>query len=309
MGLLSGGLVFLLLPWMILRIASLIALVFGIGAVLNVIQLASWLFIRPWNDKWDVLLNNFLLSSWSAICIFVISECCHYKVSVDADQEIPPSANVLLMCNHRNYLDFLLLFGIAGRSGRAGSVRFFAKNVIRYYPVIWGINFMHFILLRRSWEKDHAVIEKQLKRMQRHPDVPFWIGLFPEGSRFSVAKRDAAREFAKMHDIAGLWQSVLIPRPRGFLAVVEHLHDQIDFICSATLVYKRPPKGLLCLLAGLDSNEVHIHLRRISMGSLPANDREKLRNWLFDEFRRKDALISQWSDTGRAAAPVHHQMG
>lgn len=268
--------------------------------LVNLNQLLSFLCIRCWNDGLDLRVNNFLVSLLARMVSFFIFGMGNYELTLEGDALPSPTTGkeCLLISNHVSYLDFFLLFTVAHESGSAGNLRFVTKNILRYCPLLWGMNFMTFIFVKRDWKQDRDGIVSQIQHLKkRHHDVPTWLAIFPEGSRFTEVQRGRAQEHAKKHDIDGEWRNVLIPRARGTSIIIQAMADRIHYVYSVTLIYEKQPCSLYRIVAGLDTNRITAVLRRVPISNFPTENSEALeiytKEWLLDEFRKKDCLISK----------------
>ncbi|KAK2967438.1 hypothetical protein RJ640_022370, partial [Escallonia rubra] len=142
--------------------------------------------------------------------------------------------HALVICNHRSDIDWLVGWVLAQRSGCLGSALAIVKKSTKYLPVIgWSMWFSEYIFLDRSWTKDENRLKSGLQQLCDFPQ-PFWLALFPEGTRFTRANLVAAQEYAAS---AGLPvpRNVLIPRTKGFVAAVSHLRSFVPAIYNMSV--------------------------------------------------------------------------
>lgn len=68
-------------------------------------------------------------------------------------------------------------------------------------------------------------------------------------------------------------------------------------VYDVTIAYKHQLPTFLDNVFGLGPSEVHIHVRRIPVGEIPASD-EGASAWLMDKFKLKDHLLSYFTANG-----------
>ena len=131
------------------------------------------------------------------------------------------------------------------------SSKVFMKKAIKWIPIVgWSWQFAEIIFLERNWEKDKAVMEKQVANLVDYPD-PVWLLLFAEGTRYTAAKHAASIEFAQRAGLEPL-QHLFMPRTKGFLLTVDQVRGRFPAIYSCTLAFDTyilfPIKELMNLL-------------------------------------------------------------
>mmetsp|Transcript_22845 Transcript_22845/g.31884 ORF Transcript_22845/g.31884 Transcript_22845/m.31884 type:complete len:245 (-) Transcript_22845:46-780(-) len=163
--------------------------------------------------------------------------------------------------------------------------------------------------------------------MVTHYPRPFWLGLYPEGTRFDEKKRDEAQEFARKRNAESrskssrsnnssssssssddapalmlpILENTLLPRKKAFVFFaqhrrlrncMEHLHD-FTIGCDGGDLLLRP-----FLRGTIRTKSLHIHTRQIAFDSLPKESRE-LEKWLYDCFIEKDRRLTYLNKHGR----------
>jgi len=153
--------------------------------------------------------------------------------------------------------------------------------------------------LSRNWERDKHTIEGSFAALKRS-ELPFWLFTHPEGYRISPEKKSQAHEFAKQNGLPIL-NHVLLPRVKGFAATVTALETSLDAVYDVTVVYGKPPSGILGMCSGdwfIGSRKfvpIDIYLRRYPLSTIP-KDEEKIKEWLYTVYKEKDDIIAYWKD-------------
>ena len=124
--------------------------------------------------------------------------------------------------NHHTELDWLYTWMMGDRLGILGNCRAFAKDSLKYVPVIgwvWAMSDM--IFLKRDWGKDQVTMMNSINKLLDYPST-IWLLLFPEGTRFTKEKHRASLEFAAQSGFPQL-EHHLTPRTKGFSYLVENV--------------------------------------------------------------------------------------
>lgn len=137
-------------------------------------------------------------------------------------------------------------------------------------------------------------------------NVPTHLLLFPEGwpegqDRKSMIKKSI--EFAKREGRPQL-KHLLLPRTTGFYASLDSLREASPVVYDVTIAYRgyngQTPftrnswfDTLLQLIRGETPNEIHLRIKRFSMGEVLSNT-----NWLDKQWMEKDRLLDNFERHG-----------
>lgn len=79
-----------------------------------------------------------------------------------AGDDLPAGESAIVVANHIEWSDFYLIQALAIRAGMLGRCRWFAKNALKWVPVLgWGLLVMGMPLVSRKWVED----KEELKRL------------------------------------------------------------------------------------------------------------------------------------------------
>ncbi|KAJ6363377.1 hypothetical protein OIU78_003533 [Salix suchowensis] len=278
-----------------LFILPLGVLFFCSGLIVNIIQAICFVFIRPLSKSTYRKINR-QLAEWLWLeLVWVFDWWAGVQIKVFADKEtlcLMGKEHALVICNHRSDIDWLVGWVLAQRSGCLGSTLAVMKKSSKFLPVIgWSMWFSEYLFLQRSWAKDENTLKYGIQRLKDFPR-PFWLALFVEGTRFTLAKLSAAQEYAASQGLA-IPRNVLIPRTKGFVSAVSNMRSFVPAIYDVTLAIPKssPPPTMLNLFKG-KSSVVHIHVKRHLMKELPETD-DGVAQWCKDIFVAKDALLDK----------------
>jgi hypothetical protein len=130
---------------------------------------------------------------------------------------------------------------------------------------------------------------------------PYWMGVYPEGTRITPKKRIESQAFAKERNLPIL-QNLLLPRTKGFLYLLKHVPTSLTHIYDATCAYLGSP--LLphhpFLYGRFLCTGVHVHMSVTNVKDITQAEDEKEKEkereqWLLAQWKRKDELLEYFS--------------
>lgn len=273
--------------------------------VLNPIQVAS-VVLYPFSHRLFREVNRWCARSvWG---LWALTAEVQNKIQVRFfGDRITPRENALLIPNHQTMADVMVLLSFAWRAGRLGDLKWFVKDVIKYFPGFgWGMRFLDCIFVKRDWAQDQGNVERLFAKYKAK-QIPVFLVSFLEGTRRTPEKLAKARAFAAAE---GLYVPghTLVPRTKGFLATLGGLRDHLDAVYDITIGYPGPVPPTLVNCFECRVSRVDVHVRRFPIAELPTTE-EELKAWVFERFREKDALMAEYAETQRfpgewAAPPV-----
>ncbi|MCP1313809.1 MULTISPECIES: acetyltransferase [unclassified Halomonas] len=239
--------------------------------------------------------------NWIGLNLWWMKRLLKPKVTLDVPDGITPQQWWLVISNHRSWTDIFLLFMALHR--RTPMPRFFLKHRLIWIPIV-GLAFwaLEFPFMRRFSREQIAKNPKlatidrdsteRMCRQARH--APISIYNFVEGTRFSVAKRDAQQSPFK---------HLLRPKAGGVAQVLGLLGDQLDGILDATLCYSRPSPSFWAFLCGQEA-PVTLIVRLIEIPEWmhtadyhqQPQHKERFHAWINSLWQEKDALLENLAD-------------
>jgi 1-acyl-sn-glycerol-3-phosphate acyltransferase len=212
---------------------------------------------------------------------------------VEGANAVKPGPLVVLI-RHASLADTLLPAIVIGSQGIR--LRYVLKRELLWDPCldVVGQRLQNAFIRRGSGESkaDLAAIAELGRGLA--PDEGVLI--YPEGTRFTVAKRARALERIaesgrpELLARASALEAVLPPRSSGPLALLEAVAG-----ADVLMVAHRGLEGLASIadLARIGARGRHIHVRvwRVPRASIPA-DRDARVRWLYDEWARVDAFVA-----------------
>lgn len=225
---------------------------------------------------------------------FVLEKLCGLQLEFSGDvASVPFGEDAIIVANHVTNVDFMLIVAYQNRLGMGGHGKYMSKEAIKHVPLFgWALNMMGQVFLKRNWEMDKSKVTAAFDFLLQSK-IPAQIGLLPEGTRINEKKRAESLEFARQRNIQPLLYQVLVPRPKGFAAIVEHMRgSHFKYVYDITIGYVDGTVRVRDLfLSPLHGDKVLFNVKRIALRDLP-EDATSVQTWLHDRFHRKDQLLS-----------------
>lgn len=210
---------------------------------------------------------------------------------------LPRDAWYLVTCNHRSWVDIVVVQWLFNR--RIPILKFFLKKELFWVPFM-GLNWwaLEFPFMKRY---PRAVLERRpdlrgkdldttRRACERFREEPVSVLNFLEGTRFSVAKRDAQ---------PSPYRHLLQPRAGGVAQVVATLGDTLRAWLDVTIVYPDGTPTFWDLISGrIRRITVHVEeeaVDRAWFGRDYEQDpgfRESLQRHVREMWERKDARLA-----------------
>ncbi|MDX2437868.1 MAG: lysophospholipid acyltransferase family protein [Acidobacteriota bacterium] len=280
-------------PLATLKATTFLVLGFAALMFINLLQLSS-LVLLPFSKRAFRAVNRWCADTWWGLCVTVADRL--YKVEVIfTGDDVPMCENALVAANHQQMPDIPAIMKFARTKDRLGDLKFFVKKQLKWVPGMgWGMQFLDCLYIDRDWSADRETIRKTFSRLV-DDEVPVYLVSFVEGTRLTLPKLAAAREYAESHDLRQPIHT-LVPRTKGFAASIEGLRSHIDAVYDLTIAYEDGVPSLWQYLKGL-VRRIHVHVRRFPINDLP-DSADDVRQWLLDRWQEKDELLEHFYTTG-----------
>ena len=202
---------------------------------------------------------------------------------------MPHGENVILIANHRTMADTAVVAILALNQGRLADIKWIGKETIKYVPGLGlGLLLAGSLFLKRDWARDKAYFTNALLSLRAGCE-PFWLVLFPEGTRFAQDKRNVKASPVRPES-AALTQ-VLPPKAGGFVIAVQLLRQRSDAVYDVTILYPSGQRAHFWDYLQGRISEVRIQVVRTPMAELPHDDKA-LGCWLRERFQHKDRNLT-----------------
>jgi 1-acyl-sn-glycerol-3-phosphate acyltransferase len=181
--------------------------------------------------------------SWISVnnTLLALNPGTHWDIRIPA--ELKHQGCYLVLANHQSWVDILVLQKCFNR--KLPLLRFFLKKQLIWVPFLgiawWALDFpfMHRAsreAIKQRPELRGADLQAAREACEKFSTVPVAMMSFPEGTRFSIAKRDAS---------GSPYQHLLKPKAGGAAQVLFALGERIDACVDVTIAYpgRSPGQG------------------------------------------------------------------
>ncbi len=225
---------------------------------------------------------------------------------IEFPDKLDMSGRYLVFCNHNSWADIMVMQYCLNR--RAPFMRFLLKQQLIWVPFLgfawWALDMA--FLRRYSPQqllKDPLLrgkdLENAAKACEKLKHIPVSMMTFPEGTRFTEAKREQQKS---------PYRHLLRPRFGGVGQVLYSFGDALDALIDVTIIYPAGTPTFWEFISGQPTKiKICVRLKSIDDGLLGANFREDpaakvcLKTWLEKNWADKDQLIDFVINSGASA--------
>lgn len=261
---------------------------------INFLQLLS-LAIKPFSKAGFRSVNRaFATFYWSGL-VLVVRHILRVQIKWQCDI-ISESEDAILIANHQSAVDVIPLLALACKSNRVGDMKFFVKDMFKYIPGIgWGMIFLDFVFLKRRWMSDRRRIKANFERIHRE-NIPLWLNIFPEGTRFTAQKMLEAQKTARHYHLASC-DHVLVPFAKAFETSILALKNKVAAVYDVTIGYPAGIPTFWQLMSG-EIKVIEMRVNRYPLVSLPS-EALAIEQWLQERFWQKELCLRHLQSEGQ----------
>ncbi|CAH2255953.1 lysocardiolipin acyltransferase 1, partial [Pelobates cultripes] len=246
------------------------------------------MFISPGWYRW---ITDRVVATWLTLPVALLELVFGAKVVITGDGFIPGERSVIIM-NHRTRLDWMFLWNCLLRYSYLRLEKICLKSSLKAVPGFgWAMQVAAFIFIRRKWEEDKNHFEAMLDYFC-DINEPLQLLIFPEGTDLTENTKARSNEFAEKNELKK-YEYVLHPRTTGFTFIVDRLREgnNLDAIHDITVAYPHNiPQTEKHILNGNFPKEIHFHVRRYPVSSLPAS-KDELQLWCQERWEEKEERL------------------
>uniref|UniRef100_A0A1A8H7P9 Lysocardiolipin acyltransferase 1 n=2 Tax=Nothobranchius korthausae TaxID=1143690 RepID=A0A1A8H7P9_9TELE len=257
----------------------------------SIFMLGPVLPLMLFSPAWYRWITDRIIATWFTLPVSLLELVFGVKVVITGDGFIPGERSVIIM-NHRTRLDWMFLWCCLLRYSYLRLEKICLKAALKIVPGFgWAMQVACFVFIQRRWEVD----KKHLANMLDYfCDIrePLQLLLFPEGTDLTENTRAKSDVYAAQNNLPKV-EYVLHPRTTGFTFIVERLRkgDNLDAVHDITVAYpKNIPQTEHHLIMGQFPREIHFHVRRYPVSSLPASSSE-LESWCQERWAEKEVRL------------------
>lgn len=253
--------------------------------VVNMVQMVS-VVIYPFSRRKFMLFN---MATKQFYCDFLVKCCYACGNDFQLTGDLAQRENAIVLGNHQSYIDVPVLWMWASPLKTIGWMKWFVKDEFKFVPGLgWGLKFVQGIFVKRNWSRDADSIKETFKILMG-ADIPFWITIFPEGTRMKAKKYSASQLYSKRRG-STVFQHVLFPRPKGVWASIQGVKSKLSAVYDFSIAFPcEPPTVFEYFCKG--HYTVKLDIKRFPIAELPTTERE-FNQWMQDRFEAKDRWLA-----------------
>ena len=278
-------------PWMAVRLV-LFLMAYALAETIGVIALGLTWLISGGGRWFELARSTFAIQrAWAGFVLTACRRVFDLRISATGLDAVTPAPYVLI-ARHASIVDNLLAAWFISRTHRI-HIRYVMKQELLMDPAldIAGNRLVNVFVRRGSGESEGDVAT--IRHLAATLPEDEAVLIYPEGTRFSVRKREQALELLSRRNprlharVAGI-KHVLPPRLGGVLAlldgsqadVVVMAHRGLDGFARVADIWKGAMVG----------RQIDVEFWRIPRHLIPEGRTERA-DWLFDLWARLDAWV------------------
>lgn len=256
----------------------------------------SWLCTRLASDKRRHHINVAVEHYFIPQSIGVAERVYDMKIELD-DIECCSPGPILLLSRHASILDTIMPIKLLGQAHGMG-MRIVQKAELLWNPLVdVASSRMPRAFIRRGSGNVHGPIG-HMKHLLRGITDNEALVVFPEGSRFSEAKKERiiaklSKSNARAAEQASELRHVLPARPAGTLALIE-MRPDVDVVFMAHTGLERANRLEDFVDGALYKRTLRMKFWRVPAAEIPTSKKDRV-EWLHAEWRKVD----EWIDANR----------
>ncbi|MBT8469172.1 MAG: lysophospholipid acyltransferase family protein [Deltaproteobacteria bacterium] len=269
---------------------------FYVGLELIALVLVAWTFATRGDGEPRLRSLYRLQAWWASLTWSVAAKALHLRTVIDgADCAMP--GPIILLIRHASILDTLLPSVYVQRPHEY-RVRYVLKQELLFDPCIDVVGNAlpnYFVDRTGNMDRELAGIRALVQNLGSDG-----VLIFPEGTRFSLKKRD--KELRKLEAEASprlaaarRLSHVLPPKPAGVLTLLAEL-PSVDCVFLSHTGLEAFAKVKDLLSGQVVGSTVHVELWRVSANEIPEEPDERLR-WLDAQWEKVNAFVRNTTDT------------
>jgi Acyltransferase len=279
-----------------LTMALLMLNLFFWGMLVLILGLPKLLMPKGELRRGWILLLARVASGWPAVNDAIFNLLLPTRWEVSGVSELDRNGKYLIVCNHRSWVDILVLFRIF--HNHVEFIRFFLKQQLIWIPIAgfacWALEFPFMKRYSPEYlvahpEKRGADLVTAKRAAKRYARIPVAMLIFLEGTRFT---RD------NQADQDSPYAHLLRPRVGALAHVLSTIGSQLNQMLDVTLVYPgvdidlwrfvtgRVPR----VVASVRTIEVPEEFHSDAVNE-PGPARQRFKAWVEELWREKDATL------------------
>ncbi|XP_036759508.2 lysocardiolipin acyltransferase 1 isoform X2 [Manis pentadactyla] len=257
----------------------------------SIFMLGPFLPLMLISPSWYRWITNRLVATWLTLPVALLETMFGVKVIITGDAFVPGERSVIIM-NHRTRMDWMFLWNCLMRYSYLRLEKICLKASLKSVPGFgWAMQAAAYIFIHRKWKDDKGHFEDMIDYFCDIRE-PLQLLIFPEGTDLTENSKARSNDFAEKNGLQK-YEYVLHPRTTGFTFVVDRLREgeNLDAVHDITVAYPHNiPQTERHLLHGDFPEEIHFHVHRYPVGTLPTS-KEDLQLWCHRRWEEKEERL------------------
>jgi 1-acyl-sn-glycerol-3-phosphate acyltransferase len=248
------------------------------------------------------LRRNFTLQRWWARTLFRwVRRIFSMRIVVDGDETVAPGP-IFVLLRHASAGDTLIP-AVLVADRHDVMLRFVMKRELLWDPCLDIVgNRLPNYFVRRGGDSDQEIAA--IRTLARDLGAHDGVLIYPEGTRFTPAKRE--RAVARLREsgsprlsLAERLRHVLPPRLGGVLGLLD-ADPSVDVVFCAHVGFEGTATAGAVLRGALVNRVIRVKLWRVASADIP-RDNEGRARWLYEQWQRLD----DWIHEAKGAPATH----
>jgi len=192
--------------------------------------------IKAWRRVCALFLQELLLRWWTDVNGWIMRLMTRTQLDIKGEDVLDPMGWYILICNHRAWLDILVLQSAFNR--KVPALKFFMKQELLWMLpfagiACWAMGFPFMKRYSRKYLKKHPDkigkdLESTRRACEKFKKRPITVMSFIEGTRFSAEKKEKQ---------SSPYSHLLKPKASGISYVISAMQEYMHNIINVTIVY------------------------------------------------------------------------
>ncbi|XP_054753042.1 1-acyl-sn-glycerol-3-phosphate acyltransferase delta-like [Lytechinus pictus] len=248
------------------------------------------LVLWPFSKSWYRRINGYLINLMWLQCVWLTDYWSGSRVHFYGRpglMETVSTHHSLLVVNHKEDVDWLVIWQIAERFKMLRGAKCLMKQEIKYVPFYgWSFWLTEQLFVNRDYAKDKTSLMKQLENVTTY-DFPTVTLIFCEGTRYTKEKYEKSQAFARENGLPGL-KHHLVPRTKGFNLCIEAFKGKVPVIFDVTIAYQDNKQPSIYDLVCGKKFDFHFYVRDLPLDEVPTDSEEATAQYCHDIYKQKD---------------------
>lgn len=264
--------------------------VFVVSALIVISCQCLTLILWPFSKRWYRDINGHIIKMMWIQLVWLTDYWSDSEVhfyTTKETMETLADKHALLVVNHKQDVDWLVIWQLAYRFNMLRGAKCLMKNEIKYVPFFgWSFWLTEQLFVNRNYAKDKTSLMDQLKNIATY-HFPTVTLIFCEGTRYTKEKYEKSRAFAKEKGLPVL-KHHLLPRTKGFNLCIEAYKGIVPVIYDCTIAYQDDAQPSTYDLICGKKFDFHFYCRELPLDKVPIDSEGATADYIHEMYQQKD---------------------